>query len=367
MKNLQDQGISPIQLAVVMASIIIGFRLLTLPKDVAEATGTADGWLATFLGGAIAVAVGVLATRLSLLFPGKTFFQYSRLIVGKWGGFMINALCLSHFLIYAAFEVRGMGEALRFYLLHETPIEVTIFTMLLLCFYMAIYPVQDLVKINQLFLPLILLVMVLVLLFSIPVIEVDNLRPVLAEGFLPVLKGIPTTAVTYMGFGVALYFVAYLKATDRAELMTVVGIAVPTVLYTLVVFSATAVFTKDNVVDQIFPTAELAKTIELPGAFLERLESVFLTIWILAMFTTICIILWLTSLGLSQTFHKKQIPFLFAMLPIVYVTALLPKDLNQVFELGKIVAWGGVLITMVIPIGLYMIAKFRRMGKKIKT
>ena len=56
----------------------------------------------------------------------------------------------------------------------------------------------------------------------------------------------------------------------------------------------------------------------------ERFESLLLVIWIMQIFTTFTITYYAAALGLAQLF-KKIHPFVYGLVPIIYVIAMVPK------------------------------------------
>ncbi|OLO25684.1 hypothetical protein BTR23_24230 [Alkalihalophilus pseudofirmus] len=56
----------------------------------------------------------------------------------------------------------------------------------------------------------------------------------------------------------------------------------------------------------VFPSVELAKEIEIIGGFIERLESLFLTVYIMAIFTSFLSVLYCFYQLLNELFLGKK-------------------------------------------------------------
>lgn len=112
--SLKDR-ITTSQAAIIVVNYILGTGILTLPRTSAEKVKTPDIWLTVILGGLIAMMAGVIIVKLSQQFPGKTFYQYSQEIVGKWVGRLISLLVVCYFLMMSGFHARSLAEVTSFF------------------------------------------------------------------------------------------------------------------------------------------------------------------------------------------------------------------------------------------------------------
>ncbi|MCI0768606.1 GerAB/ArcD/ProY family transporter, partial [Bacillus sp. TL12] len=92
------------QAVVIVVNFILGTGILTLPRASVEKVKTPDVWISVILGGIIAMVTGVIMVKLSQQFPGKTFYQYSQEIVGKWIGRLFSLLVVCYFLATSGFQ-----------------------------------------------------------------------------------------------------------------------------------------------------------------------------------------------------------------------------------------------------------------------
>jgi spore germination protein len=110
-----------------------------------------------------------------------------------------------------------------------------------------------------------------------------------------------------------------------------------------------------------WPTIEVIRTIEFPGAFFSNFEILFIAVWVIEMFTTLVASYYLASLGMSQLFSANIKYFYYGLLPFIYYLAFYPQDINSVFKLGEINGYVAMFIAGVAPIFLLLIAKIRGM------
>jgi spore germination protein len=362
--KLNDHSISPLQLAIAVASMIIGIGILTLPRTVSETLNSPDGWIVALIGGIIAMGIGAVNAKLCSYFPGQTFFEFCPILIGKWLGKLLAVIYILYFTSFICYELRMTGEVFKLYLLDKTPIEVIIVTMLLLSTYLVYHGVNPVIRLNQLFLPIVIFLGIHVIhMFAFPRLELDYLRPVMAEGIIPLLKGIPDTVFSYLGWEIVLFFIAFMNQPNKAVKMTMVGIAIPMVMYVITLFLIVGIFTHDQVKTMIFPTMELAKVVEFPGLFFERFESLFIIIWIMTIFNTISMSYYLVTLGLSQIIRINRRIWVFSLIPIFYIASLVPLNLNAAFAAGEWISYAGIILAAGIPVLLLLLAKMRGVKK----
>ncbi|WP_165767585.1 GerAB/ArcD/ProY family transporter, partial [Tetzosporium hominis] len=88
-----------------------------LPRTSGEAVKAPDVWLSVAFGGLVAILAGFIMVKLSMEYPDKTLYQYSRDLIGKWPGGLFTLLLICYFLATSGFQVRSVTEVMGFYLL----------------------------------------------------------------------------------------------------------------------------------------------------------------------------------------------------------------------------------------------------------
>jgi spore germination protein len=360
--NLQDR-ITSTQTTVLVSSFILGLGILTLPRAVTDETGTPDGWISVILGGLVAMLAGSLLAKFSQCFPGKTFYQYSQDIAGKWIGNIICLYGVGYFTLLASFEVRAMAEVTDFFLLPATPKEVTMGMLLLASAYLVVGGLNAVARLYEGFLPITVILFFLVLFMGFKEFDVDHLRPVLSKGWLPVLQGVKTTSLSYLGLETMLFLPAFMDKPRDSVKAVVVGIGISMFFYVLTVIIVIGVLTVDDVVTLTFPTIDLARSVELEGVFFERYESFLLAVWILQIFTTLSLCHYFAGLGLRHVFANENWfrPFVYGLLPVIYGLGWVPTTINDVFAVGDLLGYLLLGLIVVIPLLLLIIAKMRGM------
>ncbi|HDX9577904.1 TPA: spore germination protein [Bacillus pseudomycoides] len=355
------------QAAVILINYILAAGILTLPRTAAEQVKTPDVWITVILGGLIAMVTGVIIVKLSQQFPEKTFYQYSQDIVGKWVGGLLSLFIIVHFFTLASYEVRILEEVTSFFLLEGTPGWAIIMTFMWVSLYLMIGGINPMARMFGIIFPITVFIFLLTAFMSIGIFEIDNLRPVLGLGFMPVLKGIKTTTLAYSGAEIMLILLMFMKQPNKAVKVILVGTAIPLVFYVITVVMVIGAFSVDGVVTRTWPTFDLMRSFEIPGLIFERFESLLLVIWIMQIFSTYSICYYAAALGLAQLFQKNIHLFLYGLLPVVYIIAFTPKNINDLFKLGDMIGNSGLYLFGILPILLLIIVKWRKRKYETKS
>ncbi|NMD71226.1 GerAB/ArcD/ProY family transporter [Bacillus sp. DNRA2] len=354
------------QAAVIIINYILASGILTLPRTLVEEMNTPDGWISVFLGGIVATLMGIIMVKLSQRFPVKTFYQYNQDIIGKWAGRLISLILIVYFSSLSALEIRVMGEVTSFFLLEGTPMWAIIIPFIWIGFFLILGGITSIARLFEIILPITIILFLVVSLMSLKIFELDNLRPVLGKGIIPVLKGIRTTTLAFSGTEIMLLLLAFMEHPKKGVKAVFVGVSIPMVFYMTTFVMVIGALSTDGVVMRIWPTISLIRSYELPGLIFERFESLLLVIWIMQIFSSYTITYYAASLGLSQILKKNIRLPLFGLLPVIYILAMVPKTLKDLSTMGKFISTSGLWFFSIIPLLLLIISKVRRLKHEAK-
>ena len=356
----QKERMTTSQTAVIVTNFLLGTGILTLPRTSVAEVKTPDVWISLLLGGLIALMAGIIMVRLNHHYPDKTFYQYSRDIVGSKLGGLFSLLYIFYFMAHSGFQVRSMSEITQFFLLEGTPLWATAIIFLWVGLYLMIGGLYPIARLFQIIFPITVLLFLLVAFMSIGIFELDNLRPVMGKGVSQVLKGVKVTALSFSGIEIILFMLPFMKKPDQAIKAVLAGAVLPLLFYMITVVMVIGGLSVEGVVTRTWPTIDLMRSFELQGLIFERFESLLLVIWIMQLFTTFVISFYGAALGISQLFQKNIQPIMYGLLPIIYLTAMAPKNINIMVAFGDFIGNSGVFLGGILPLLLLMISKIKK-------
>jgi spore germination protein len=360
MFNRSDDKITSSQASIFLSNTVLGAGILTLPRSVTETVRTPDSWIAILLGGFIVMLVVVIMVKLSRQFPNKTVYQYSRSIIGLVPAGFLCTLLILYYVTIASFEIRTLAEVTLYYLLEGTPIWAILIPFIWTGSYLVIGGINAISRVFQIIFPISILVLIISYLLSLQLFDLDNLRPILGEGIMPVIRGLKSTVLVYTGCEVILTLVAHMQHPQQAIKAMLWGISIPFCLYFLTVVMVIGGISVDSAVTSTWPTIDLIRSYEISGFFMERFEFPLMVIWSMQMFCNFSSFFYNASLGVSQLFYISIKPVIFAMMPVIFIASMIPKKINDVFDLGDAIGRMGIVLFFIVPVFLTLVWIIRK-------
>jgi len=352
----KNSPISWLQVASVAIGTAVGSGILTLSRVCYEKAGPAS-ILSVFFAGLVALIGGLVLTKLGLLCPNKTFFAIIDKLLGKFLGFFLKGYYLLYFIFITAVALRFFTEVISESLIFNNPKIVVASLMLIAGGYLASLDMQVLGRLNQLITPLILITATLPLLFSL----IQNGEPLFLLPIFPFklknfLEASLAAGFSFTGFEIFIFLLAYMQKPTEGYKVHISSIIIITFVYFIVVIVGIGIM-GENVLSRQWPTLDVIRYIDVPVAIFERLDGLFIAIWVLAIYTTVAN---LYCISVKYSGHLLQIEnYRYFVLPIgllILFLTLVPRSLRVVSELADWVGIMGVVGVTIIPVGLYLIS-----------
>ncbi|SFE58782.1 spore germination protein [Paenibacillus catalpae] len=359
-----DDKITTSQAAVFLTNTVLGAGILTMPRSITQEMRTPDSWLTILVGGFIVMLTILLMVKLSQQFPGQTVFQYAGRIAGRLPSLLLCLLLVVYFILVAGFEIRSLAEVTLFFLLEGTPIWAVIIPFIWAGTYLVLGGINSIARVFQIVFPITILVLLVSFGFSLRLFDFNNLRPVLGSGVLPVLHGLKSSVLVYTGSEVVMTLVAFMQHPQQAVKAMIGGIAIPFALYFLTIVFVIGGLSIDSVINSTWPTIDLIRSFEITGFFVERLEFPLMVIWLMQMFCNFCSFFFQASLGISQLFKFSVTPVIYGMVPVIFLAAMVPNSIQDVFALGDAIGSMGLALFLMLPVLLSFIWILRKKGLK---
>ena len=355
--NFSDNTISEREIMFALPSIIIGVTILSLPNQLAKVTSASDGWIAIIIGGVIIAFFTWLGAKLAACFPNQNFTAYASSLVSRPIAYLFSLFFIITAIAISAFVVRSFSDILKGYIFDQTPTEVLALALILIVVYAVSGSRAGIFRLNVMFLPIIIAVVIITILFNIHWIEANNFLPLFQTNMKGYIAAIGYSLSSYIGFAIVLFYVLIVNKPKKVPKASVYGIAIPTILYLLIYFVVIGVFGNYTTSNLLHPTIGLAKRMEVPGGMLERIESVFFVVWTMAIFNTIAITLDVAVLLMKSIFKRvKKQNILYLLAPITYYLSMLPQNYTQVEKSATYISWITIPFTLFIISLLFIIA-----------
>ncbi|MCC3355821.1 GerAB/ArcD/ProY family transporter [Bacillus sp. REN16] len=356
--------ITVIQATTILISTIIGVGLLALPLFAVRTADTGAPFV-TLSGIAIA-SIGLgLITFLGMRHPQKSIILYGEDILGKWLGKVPNIVIILFFAVLTGLTSREFGAVVITAILKQTPLEVTVIIMLILAALSTRNEMNVFAYIHNFYLPIVLAPALIVVALSLKNANTLYLFPILGNEPGNYLVGAFTIAALFQGSFIITMIIPFMRHPQKAINASIWGMVIAGGLYLLIVIATVAVFGPGEILNLLWPTLELARTTSIPGNILQRLDVVFLSVWVIAVFTTLLSSYMFTVHSISQMVGLRDHKMLsFFILPIVFVIAMIPQNILQLYDVIQIFGRLGLIITIGYPALLICVDLIKKKVKK---
>ncbi|RAP77565.1 GerAB/ArcD/ProY family transporter [Paenibacillus montanisoli] len=275
--------ISQLQLFTMVAQIMIGTEVISLPHSVHE-NARQDSWMAILIAGAIVQLVVLLQWGVMRRHPGLTFFEISEHVLGKWISRGIALLYTGYFMFVNMLSMLNTFSVLYKWAYPQTPKWVTLGLVLLVGVYMGRQSVQAIARFF--FLVTILhLFFILILLLSHGHGDWLNLLPVGRTPVPSILLGAKSTLLALLGFEVLLIVQPKVKGQPSKKLRNV-SLSIWYVIAMYILITMTCLFyLSSERLDQV-PEPVMYMLSRFTVVVIERLDMIFLSFWIVSAVTS---------------------------------------------------------------------------------
>lgn len=301
---LEKGRLSNRQLVVLLLLAQIGDMILIYPA-VISFYAHQDAWLSSLVGIPIGLFSVWIMIKLYNLNPGQTIIEAMSTIWGKWIGGAISVWYLFFFFVLSCIATREVGDFLTTQIIPGTPIRVVHLLFVIVLVWGASHGIESLGRSGEILLPLVTVFILFLVVCILPQADVDRLRPIMGSGLLPVIKGATVTIGYPYGELVAIMmllpYTAESPHRNRDLFLTLlIGGLLLTSIVMISILVLGAFFTQHN----IYASFILSQRISI-GNFLERIEAIMATVWIISTYFKSVLYLYCFVLGTAQLFKLK--------------------------------------------------------------
>lgn len=345
------QTISNQQIKNLLVTTAIGVGILSLPSQMATILDN-DGWIPIIIGGLLFIPILIMIDRLYKMYPNRTIVEIGMEIYGRLFFSVFMIIILVYLVMFEAYTLRVFGEVVKSYLLEVTPIEVIMLTLLLAVSYLARSELTVVARTANMIYPILLGLIIFLIVLSIPNSEPTNMLPAFQSDLKNIPKGIMASLFSFTGYEIIFIAYPYSEDTDNRLKYVIRGLLIVTVIYVIVFVICLCLFGIDQLKREIWPTMALANEVDFGGYYVENVEGIVLALWSFVVYSTSGPILFFAGRILSKIFNTKSHDlFIFLLIPIVYVIAMLPENVIVVYnQFEEILNYLTLVSIVIIPI-----------------
>lgn len=353
---MSRETLSEKQVGRLLVGITVGGTILTLPSVAAKAFGTAAWWVLIGFG-LVFIIGGWLTARLVEKFPDETLVEFGPRLLGKPLGIVLNLFLILVFFSIVPLVTRLMVEITNIAVLPFGPSWFISGFFLLAVVYGVAKGLDTFVQVNEILVFISIAIGATVVLLGWQNFNKVHLLPLfyVKEFNLKNPSLFLGPALAFFGYPILFYLAPYIRGSGKITGQTVRSLVFVTILYSFFTLTVLGVFGVQETINQGWPALELAKSVNMPGIFLERLDLVLILSWIPALYTTAAASFFFGVLGLVRTFKlQKYASWFIWSLAIIFFFA--SGRLTNYFVWNKVAVYIGLVgmtVSLVYPLLLW--------------
>lgn len=278
----------------------------------------------------LAIILVLLICSLLKNFPGQDILDISNFLFGKYFKILVGILFICYLLLTCSYLLRDFCEGLKIIYFTRTHIYYILAIFILTIWIVARLGEKAVINSNMLILP--------IALFSIIFILLANMKNLVPQKIFPILGyGVNKTFITglenlysFGNIGILYFLPSYLKDVKKLKKISIISIVI-SCFYLIITLTGLLVmfpFTLSN--HEIMPLYLASRYIEF-GNFFQRVDSVFLLIWIWTMILHLSILLMLSAKVVQKISIIRNRNLIISMFCLIILgISIIPKNLVQI-------------------------------------
>ncbi|WP_407872580.1 GerAB/ArcD/ProY family transporter [Paenibacillus sp. P36] len=331
-----------------------------------------DAWMVPLLSLLIASVLYYIYIRMFKQKMDATLIGYMKLVLGKQAGSFLGFVYVVYFLYLASRNIRDYSELLEDTILDNTPLFIISSLMLMTISYVMWLGGLTLARMAQIFIVLNLFMLALMALFIVfsGIIQMENIFPVLEDGWGPVLSAIPSAYnFPFAEMIVFTMFFPYLTNPQSALKIGLIAIWTTGIILSIILLFDIWVLGANMAGRTNFPLLTVVRMINIAN-FIQRLDPLLILTLIIGVFFKVSIYFYAGMRGAAELFqvsNHRQLVVPIAVV-ILYSSLIVSENMADHLKEGLKILPVDVhpVLRIVIPLLLLAVGFFRHLSLQRK-
>lgn len=319
-------------------------------------------WISTILAIGFATPVVLIYAGILNTHPGKDLFQILDLLFGKIIGRFIGFLYTFYFIHLGALCIRNITEYIQVVSFPETPQYFTAIFLGILAIYIVKSSLEVVARVNKFLFPLLILILFVTFVLVIPNANVNNLLPILENGWLPVIKAsfLPFS----FPFGETVIFLTLLNTVEEKKKNTkifLLGIYGGGFFILTTTLRNILILGFPFLSSSTFPSYQALSLINI-GNFVRGIEIIVSILITIAGFIKISVCLLAACIGICRIFNFSDYKWVSAPIALLMMSLsfILFNSTMHMFEWVKIYKYYAFPFQVILPIIIFVVGIIKK-------
>ena len=274
--------------AIALVSIVmINKIILNTPKEIISSIGS-SAWINVFYVSIIAIIFVWILAKLFKNFQGHDILYVSEYLGGNTLKNIIGILHFLLLLLVPIFVIKNFSETLKLIYFRSSP-TLYILLFFIVCSMIANrFSLKVLSKVNLMLMPVILLSIIIILISSIEDFAPERIFPILGYGVNTTFFSGLSNLFSFSGIGYLLFLNPLIDKTKNFKKMSIISITISAfcLFFSVICILLSLSYTFQS--GENFSLYLLTRNLSY-GRFVQRVDAIFIFVWILSTISYICI------------------------------------------------------------------------------
>jgi len=296
----ERQGIVLIILFIVGSSVLIGTGI----------QAKQDAWIAVIIAIILASLLVLMFVRILSLYPGKDLFDILTIVFGKYFGKLLSLPFIWFAFHLGTLVIRNFSEFTNVTVFPDTPVVVILIFFCILCIWGVKAGIETLGRWSELFVIIVISLILFVTVLGVTEMDINRLKPVLNNGYMPVFKGV-FSAFTFP-FGEVVVFImvfSNISKCNNYNKVFLMGLIIGGLLIFISVLRLLLILGVNDIESAYFPSDISIGIIHI-GELLQRMELIVTINFIVGVFVKVTICLLAVCKGITKIFDFNDYRFI---------------------------------------------------------
>lgn len=362
----QSNKIGNMEAIFLIVTIMINHIILNLPKTLLDSTGSGSILNIIFIT-IIALLVVYLISKLLKYFPDMDILDISNFLGGKILKYIMGILFLIYFLFSASTFLRSFCESVKIIYFPRTPV---VFLMILFIIGIILcnrLGMKSIIRANLIFIPFVLFSIIFIFFANLDNFTIQRFFPIFGNGLSTTFFSGISNLFAFSGISLLYFIPPHLKDSKEFKKVSIISIILSGIWLLFSIATLLFIFPSIVTTDEILPLYLASRFIEF-GRFFQRLDAVFLLIWIISIMSYLSILLsFIVSIFRKVTDFKYSYVVIYVSSLLIFSLALIPQNYAQIHFLETVIYKYFVLILVFIISLLVLILsrlKYKKQNQK---
>lgn len=303
----ERQGIVLIILFIIGSSVLIGTGV----------QAKQDAWVAVSIAAVLSTVVFLMFARILSLYPGKDLFDIMQVVFGKYLGKLLSLPFIWFAFHLGTLVIRNFSEFTNITVFPDTPVVLMLFFFSILCIWGVKAGIEVMGRWSEFFVIIVILLILLITALGITQMDIERIKPILSNGFVPVFKGV-FGAFSFPFGEVVVFIMVFSNITKNSNYNKIflMGLVIGGFLVIISVLRNLMILGVNDLESVYFPSNVSAGVIHI-GELLQRMELIVTINFIVGVFVKVTICLLAVCKGITKFFNFEDYRFVVA--PVTFL------------------------------------------------